>query len=189
MQRIRHPSPLDPRRPLPLGLRFYALTTAPKREFHVAHWLEAQDWFSLVPLIYRQQGARKWHGARRNIKRNKVEFPLIPRIVVAGFGFDPAAHVLAEGCRYITGILGTAGVAVPMLAGEAERLRLTSEALMVPVSPFKPKDKVKVPLPGYGDYLAIVEIASIQGKWAKVIQSWFGTPREITVEVDKLEAA
>lgn len=187
--KLRHPSPLDPRRELPAGLRWYVLTTEPKREFHVAHWLKDQGLFSLVPLVYKLQTANR-HGARRNLKRGKIEMPLIPRVVVVGFETAPQLHVLAEDCWYITGILGIDGEPIPMRQGEAERLRLTSAELLRPKPDLRPGDRAKLTRLGFRDeYLDVVEIKSLNGKHAKIIQSWFGAEREVTVAVEDLEAA
>lgn len=187
--KLRHPQPLDPRRELPEGLRWYVLTTLAKREFHVARWLEEQDRFSLVPLVYKMQTANR-HGARRNIKRGRIEMPLIPRIVVAGFNAPPQPHYLAEQCWYITGILGIDGEPIPMRQGEAERLRLTSAELLRPKPDLRPGDRAKLNRLGFRDeYRDVVEIRSLTGKWAKIQQSWFGAEREVTVAVEDLEAA
>lgn len=186
----RHIEPLDPRRPLPEGLDWYVLTTEPKREFHVAHWLEDSGWSSLVPLQYRLRAVTR-HGRGRNVKRNRVEMPLIPRIVIVGFS-EAVPWLQVGSHRHVTGVLGVNGMPIAMRRGEAERLQRKSAELLLPKKEiqFKPGDQAKVPRVGWmEEHHRIVEIASIQGKWATVIQSWFGTARGVKVAVDDLEAA
>lgn len=167
------------------------LTTAPKREFQVARWLEEERGaYTLVPLIHRWRTSKR-HGPSRNLQRVKTELPLIPRIVVVGLASPPQASELSRSYRHITGVLGIAGSPAAMRPGEVERLRETSVGLLQPRNParFKAGDRVRMPVPGYGGEHVIVEISSLTGKWAKVKQSWFGAEREVPVEVDKLEAA
>ncbi len=190
--RLRQPSPLDPRRALPEGLRFYAITTAAKREFAVARWLEAQcDAFTIVPLVYHRLSARNTRRRglefRRNLMRGHIESPLIPRIVVAGMELPPSATALAEHNPHIIGVLGINGAPMPMRAGEPERLREISSALMKPTPIYKPGDKVKIV--GASSPHAVIEIKSIHGKYAHFIQSWFNQEHEMKIELDKLEAA
>lgn len=189
MIRARTISPLDPRRPLPEGLAYYVLTTAPKREFHVARWLEEQELaFSFTPLQIRWISKTR-HIRGRNRPRTRIEVPLVPRVVIAGFRGIPPWLTLDDN-RHITGVLGVGGVPTAMRAGEAERLRETSAALLVPKveKPLVPGAKAKVTAVGLFEG-HVVEVTSISGKWAQVIQSWFGTTREATVSVLDLEAA
>lgn len=186
--RLRQPSPLDPRRSLPDGLSYYVITTASKREFNVARWLEAEcDAFTIVPLVYRPLSPR-WRGVKYAIKMGKAEMPLIPRIVVAGMELPPSAGVLSEVNRHITGVLGINGEPMPLRTGEPERLLEISAALMKPVPIYKSGDKVKMPMAGYGS-AGVVEVSSVRGRWAHVIQSWFGIEREVRVPLENLEAA
>lgn len=192
MSRIvrRHIEPLDPRRDLPEGRDWYVLTTEPKREFHVAHWLEENEWNSLVPLQYRHRAVTR-HGRGRNVKRARVEMPLIPRIVIAGFS-GPVPWLQVEEYRHITGVLGVSGTPIPMRPGEVERLQMTSAALLMPKKEIHIEvgGKAKVPMVGgMEEYHRIVEVASLHGRWATVIQSWFGMPRAVKIAVDDLEAA
>jgi hypothetical protein len=183
--RPRTIAPLD----LPEGLAYFVLTTAPKREFHVARWLEEQELaFSFTPLQIRWISKVR-HVRGRNKPRTRIEVPLVPRIVIAGFrGVPPWLNL--DDCRHITGVLGVCGVPTAMRPGEAERLRETSAALLAPVveKPVVVGGKAKMAAVGLFEG-HVVEVTSISGKWAKVIQSWFGTKRETTVSIMDLEAA
>jgi transcription antitermination factor NusG len=180
--RSRYVEPLDPRRPLPEGRQWFVLTCSPKREFTVARWLEEQRLaMSLTPLQIRFFSPTR-HVRSKTRQRKRMAVPLVPRIVIAGF-IGPVPWLTLDDCRHITGVLGIAGSPVAMRPGEAERLRETSAALLIPTpdKPVLPGAKARLTTPGLFEG-HLVEVSSISGKWAKVIQSWFGSTREVRVE-------
>ena len=189
MIRPRKPIPLDPSRPIPPGLEWYVLTTAPKREHHVAHWLEGQGWRTLVPLATVWKIRDKRRGYNKRTSRVRMQVPVIPRIVMVGFATTPPWLTIRENW-HIIGVLGDAGAPIPMRRGEAERLQIASQPLLnAPATqPLKIGGRASIAAPGpFSGH--IVEIKELTGKWATVIQSWFGGEVTVKIATDDLEAA
>ena len=190
MIRLRRPlhrifSPLDPARPLPSGLDWYVLTTEPRREYQVAHWLEAEDIPTLVPLETRWRLRDKRRGGGRP-PRVRYQVPLLPRIVIAGF--DGAFRFEVMDSFFITGVLGIGGIPTPMRQGEAERLQAGSERLRRFAEPraLAVGGKAVVTAPGLHQG-RIVEINSLVGKMAK-LKSWFESAQDVIMKQEDLEA-
>lgn len=180
--------PLDPRRPLPPGLSWYVLSTAPKREFQVAAWLEAQGWNSLIPIEYKKRRTSRHHRGEK-AKVREFAVPLVPRMVFFGYA-GPVPWLRIMDAYHVTGVLGINGTPAQMRPGEIDRLRDTSEALLRPMvmTPVEAGKKARMMAPGLWQG-HVVEVASVTGKWAKVVQNWFGVPTEVKVDVKDLEAA
>lgn len=182
-------NPLDPARSLPIGLGWYVLTTEAHREYQVAHWLEDRvdlDLPTLVPLETRWRLMDKRRGGGKP-PRVRYQVPLIPRVVIVGchgeFQFE------AMDSLFVTGVLGIDGVPCPMRQGEAERLQAASEGLRKSVEPKPLRAGGSATVTAPGLFMGhIVEVASLTGKRAKVIQNWFGERREVEVAREDLEA-
>lgn len=189
MNRIK-PIPLDPVRPLPFGLSFYVLTARFNREYSVAHWIEESDiGFSLIPLETRWKLLGKQRGGYRETRKS-FQVPLFPKLVIVGFSEPPNWFRLVESNQNVTGYLGINGIPAQMRSGEAERLRQTSEALRQIKEPKRLVAGSKAVLIAPGLFQNhCVEIKSLTGKKARIIQRWFGSERETEVAIEDLEAA
>lgn len=187
---VKRFEPLDPRRPLPQGLAWYVLSTAPKREFQVAAWLEAQGWNSLIPIENKKRNVSRHHrGAKAKVREFAV--PLVPRMVFFGYpASEKVPWLTITDAYHITGVLGIKGTPAQMRPGEIDRLRDTSEALLRPMvlTPIEAGKRARMMAPGLWQG-HVVDVASITGKHAKVIQNWFGVSTEVKVDVKDLEAA
>jgi transcription antitermination factor NusG len=182
--------PLDPSRPLPVGLAWYVLVTSPNREYQVAHWREGHGDMTLCPLETRAKLIDNRRGGKRQ-QRSLYQVPVFPRLVMVGFNSAPNWLEVMDNF-HIVGVLGFNGTPAVMRKGEAERIRASSESLR----------QIKVPKPlvegGAARIVApgmfighVVEISSLSenGKRAKTIQNWFGQKREVEMSADDLEAA
>lgn len=179
---------LDPARPIPSGLDWYVITTEPAREDVIARWLEEQGYFTLTPLETRWRLAKPRCGGKSR-KREAYQVPLLPRMVLVGFAEPP--RWLAVMDRYgITGVLGINGAPVPMRRGEAERLQQASERLRRQSGPRAVKAGSKARIAAPGLFLGhVVEVRSITGKTARIVQQLFGAAREVEIALDDLDAA
>jgi len=143
--------PLNPARVLPQGREWYVLTVTPRREYAIAHWLEGQGIFSLVPLEKRwrlSDPKRKGRGGRKHA-REAYMVPLMPRLVIAGFA-DPPRWLDILDHQHIAGVLGINHTPVPLRQGEPEALRAISYALSTQKQchALAPKGKALVTSPG-----------------------------------------
>lgn len=196
MIRKRQIDYMDPLRPLPADCQWYVLNTSPHREAHVARWIEAQGWFSLVPLDKRwriEHGPGKRRGGQR-AERIAYMVPLLPRMVVMGMSCDPPWLDIL-GCQHVAGVLSINHTPVALRRGEPELLRAISYALVShrPSHAIKPGGKALVTTPGplQGQ---LVEVGTVKGREAVIthILSQFERTElrfPIRAALDDLEAA
>ena len=192
---IRHPRPLplNPLRPIPTSLQWYVLTTNPNREYTVAHWLEAQGWFTLVPLDKRFKLENPKRGGK-NKSRVAYYVPLIPRHVIAGLAAPPPwLTVLSR--QHVTGVLGINHNPGRLRHGEPELLRAASHGILDAAATHHPKPggKALVTAPGPLQGL-LVEVGTMQGRKAIISAIFDGFDRKplpfvMEANVDDLEAA
>ena len=191
-------NPLDPARALPANLAWYVLTVEAHREYQVARWLEGVKtdeknsliekavYPTLVPLETRWRLMDKRRGGGKP-PRVRYQVPLIPRVVIVGCAGEFRFEAMDN--YFVTGVLGIGGVPCPMRAGEAERLQAGSERLRRSVEPKPLAVGGKAMLTAPGLFMGhIVDVATLTGKWAKIVQNWFGSSQEVTVNQADLEA-
>lgn len=191
---VEKPKPLakDPTRPIPQGLAWYVFLVTLNREYKVADWLETElGHFTLTPLETRFKLQDRSRGGAKEA-RIPYQVPLFPRLVLAGFADAPNWLKVMDN-YHIQGVLGWNGTPARMRNGEAERIRMASEALRkaryeAVVKPLEPGEKARIVAPGMF-INHIVEITSVQGKKAKMIQNWFGQPTEVEMFISDLERA
>lgn len=183
--RFRQQQPIDPRRPLPADKTWHAILTRPQREHATAHWLERIGWHTFVPLIHsRVSSRRRGRAYHQNGKKQKSQFPLIPRIVFGATDKPVQASMLREYCPHILGLIPPTGEPIAIPSWEIEQLQQASASLLNPPQAFKPGDTVRIT--GADNLITIKELTA---KYAIAAQNWFGAEREIKVEIDRLEAA
>lgn len=178
--------PLDPLRALPGGLSWYVLVTAPRREFQISRWLEANGWPSLVPIEYRTKTvSRHMKGAGR---QRKIVVPWVPRHVFVGLAGE-IPWLLVMDNYHIRNVLGVGGTPISIRPGELERLQEASAALLrpKPVVPVLAGRKAKIAAGGLW-HGHCVDVRKITGPWAFVIQHWFGIDRHVKMALEDLEA-
>ena len=181
--------PLDPTRPLPPGLAWYVLTTEPSREHTIARWLESSGWSALVPLETRWRIPRSLKRGGDRQKREAYQIPLLPRMVLAGFADRPQWLTVMDH-QGITGVLGINGTPAAIRRGEAERLQASSEGLRKATAPRPLVAGARATIAAPGLFQGhVVEVVSIHGHKAKIVQQLFGASREAEISIDDLEAA
>jgi hypothetical protein len=184
--------PLNPARPLPQGLTWFALISKAAREFKAAHWLEETygNCMTLIPLEtrYRTKGHR---GGVLKYSKAQYQVALMPRIIFAGFPSPPNWLSIWDGDEIFSGILGaigTNGTPLSMRHSEVERFRSNLD-----------HDRANAGLPvlqiggramfvGDGVFNGhILDIEGLDEKSAVVAQDWFGAKRSVKVSRDDLE--
>jgi transcription antitermination factor NusG len=118
--------PLDPARPIPQGLLWFALSVKSRSEFQVARWLEERQWFTLVPT----KQVKTIINGKRGGKHRKETVKTYAEL--SGFVFAALPHypdwISLESCRDIYGPLATQGT--PMMLSEREATRFQQNAAL-----------------------------------------------------------
>lgn len=177
--------PLDPARAVPEGLTWHVIVTKRGREYKAAHWLEREAAaFTLVPLVTVFPRPKK--GGKNHVKPQPMQWPLLPRLVFAGFAVQ-ADWFKIEACLDYADRLEVDGAPAVLQAREIIRLRDNSEAARrkAPTSLKAGSQARFVDSRAFGH--ATVQIERMEGKYAVLKQMLLGT--EIRVELDRLEAA
>jgi transcription antitermination factor NusG len=177
----------NPLRPIPSGLTWYALETAPHKEAKVCHFLEPHT-FALVPLETREKRSTSAKRGGKNRTRKSYQVPVIPRLVFAGF-LGPPNWLQVLSLSHIRGILGTGMSRTPVTIPEAEIRRIAKNTERL-------KELGKGPLKtGFAKLLVgvleghTVEVLSIDDLTgvAMTKQRWFGSERVVSAKIDDLE--
>lgn len=184
-------SPLNPARPIPDGLTWFALISRRAREYRAARWLEEKlgNVFTLVPLETRT----KSKGARGGVNIPKAEYqvPVMPRIVFAGFSTPPNWLGIWDGDDTMSNIvaaIGNQGTPSPMRISEVERFRSSLEADRAALGLPTLKIGSTARFVGAGPFQGhVVEIEALGPKFASVAANWFG-PVKVKVRRGDLEA-
>lgn len=163
---------------------WYAIRTAPQREFSVEQILRIRGVTTFVPT------ETKWRRNGRK-RRAPVQRPMLPRYVLMRFP-DPWAVVHAMQDRGVCGLVCFAGVPAKIpeqaVAWLAQRSGAAVPTRNVSVHrAFTPGDRVEIvsgPFQGW-----CVELTEIKGEVGKVLLTMFGTERCVPVRLDQLEAA
>lgn len=142
---------------------------------------------TLVPLETRVKLMDNQRGGRF-AQRTFYQVPVFPRMVLVGFASHPNWLQVMDN-YHVTGVLGFNGTPTAMRAGEAERIRLSSESLRnvkVP-KPLEVGGKARIVGPGlFSGH--VVDIASLHGKRGFMVQEWFGEERIVEMNIADLEA-
>lgn len=164
---------------------WYAIRTAPMKEFAVAEMLRRYDLRSFCPT------ETKWRRTARH-KRMPVTYAMLPRYTFMA-GADPWDVVRAFQARGVQGVVGFSGrPAIIPDAAIARLARMSGAAIPTNVAPvhrgFTPGDKVRVsagPLIG-----RLYELQTIKGRSGVILASMFGAEAmPVEIPLDALEAA
>lgn len=166
-------------------MTWYALRTAPQREFAVEAMLRIKGYEVFLPTetkVRRQQG--------RNGKRVTVTYPMFVRYIFVGGKFS-WLHLMAE--RHVSGVVGFDGTPSPISDAEISRMRAMSGS-NVPhrhsVNPHRALRTGELAEITSGPFAGqVVKIEGLHGQKAKIFMNLFGTRKEVEIATDKLEAA
>lgn len=164
---------------------WYAIRTAPQREFAIEQILRLRGVTAFVPT------ETKWRRVGAKKKRTPVQRPMLPRYIMIQYP-DPWAIVRAMQGRGVCGVVCFSGVPARIPDHAVSWLARRSGAAVptrsVPVHrAFTPGDRVEIvsgPFQGW-----CVELTEIKGEVGKVLLEMFGTERTVPVRLDQLEAA
>jgi len=164
---------------------WYAIRTAPQREFAIEQILRLRGVTAFVPT------ETKWRRVGAKKKRTPVQRPMLPRYIMIQYP-DPWVVVRAMEHRGVSGVVCFGGVPAPIpersIAWLAKRSGAAVPTRTVSVHrAFAPGDKVEIVSGPYRGWC--VELKSIRGEVGKVLVRMFGTEMPAEIRLDDLEAA
>lgn len=166
---------------------WFALRTAPQREFAVEQILSRYGLTAFVPT------ETKWRKVPGTVRRKKpVTYAMLPRYLFVACDCPYADILYQPWCRNVSGVVSVDGRPAVIRPDAIERLALRSGAAIPTRSTavhrsFNAGDKVEIvegPFKGW-----CVELTEIKGDVGRVLLKMFGTERTVEVSLSQLEAA
>lgn len=173
-------------------LRWYALVVPPQKEYVAAYIIHRHHGIeTFIPTETRWRFQNRYAKARK--KKEEYAFPVVPRMLFAGFVGEPDWYRLFN-MPIITGVVGMDGS--PRMLSRTEFAKFAgmhaNGTLRAPPEQrhmrsreeFRVDDTVSIVDGPFRDHEA--KVIEITGHMAKVLLPLFGVDREIPVELDRL---
>lgn len=159
-------------------MTWYALTTAPRKEFATLARLQRRDVEVFLPTEFREirRGKRAGHH---------FEVPKLPGYIFVS-QCDPF-QVQHEHWEWIRGVLGVDGRPAQIPHQRLELWARQSAAPLIHSKEIVPGRQAELVTPGCEH--VVVDVLSVKGKAATVLMWLFGSKREVEVQVKHLIAA
>lgn len=167
-------------------MNWFALRTAPQREFAVEQILKRYELSAFVPV------ETKWKRVGAKKRRTPFSYPMLPRYLFVACDCPYEDILYRPWCRNVSGVVSFDGRPAIIRQDAIQRLAKMSGAA-IPTSAtsvhrsFAPGDRVEIVSGPYQGWL--VPIESIRGDAAKVLLNMFGSERPIEIPLESLEAA
>lgn len=167
---------------------WFALRTAPQREFAVEQILSRYGLTAFVPT------ETKWRKVPGTVRRKKpVTYAMLPRYLFVACDCPYADILYRPWCRNVSGVVSFDGRPAVIRPDAIERLaRMSGAAIPTSVTPvhksFSPGEVARYKPVG-DEFGYLVPVESMQGRIAKVWLNILGARRLVKVDADRLEAA
>lgn len=166
-------------------MTWFLFRTAPKAERKICALCHERGIRSFVPV------ERKYGRRGPNRLRTEIILPMFPRYLFAEFHDFAADYYTMRSIRGVQGIVGVNHQPSPISDATMERVFQMPKSVPTSSTPirrgFTAGDKVRICSGAFADY--VVEVTSIKGRHAMVLQKILGSERIIKVDLSELEAA
>jgi len=166
-------------------MTWYAIRTAPQREFTVEAMLRVRGYDVFMPVETKRK--RVGRGQGRRIK--PVSYPMFIRYIFVK-GPVPWLHLLAT--NHVTGVVGFDGAPAPIDDGAIAKVKAMSADVphKASVNPHRALREGELAEIMAGPFAGqVVKISGLRGTKARIFLNLFGSKKEAEINLEDLEAA